>query len=235
MNKKNHKTILITGGGTGIGLACATRLHENGYRVLCAGLDSGLPDKTGIEFIELDVSDIEKTKALLGNIKALDGLINAAGIILHDKLELTPDGFDKVVGINLNAVNSVTLTLLDALKAARGVVVNVASMWSYFGSEFNPGYAASKAGVTALTRSHAVAFAKYGIRVNAVAPGWIDTKIASKAIQDPNRSKRLLERIPMARWGQPSDVAKVIEFLLSENSDYITGAIIPVDGGFSIA
>lgn len=229
------KRAIVTGGGTGIGLACALELHARGWHVTCAGLDAQEEWPQGLEFRRLDVSDGASVQGLLGGIERLDGLVNAAGVILHNGAELTPDGFNRVIDINLNAVNRVTLAALDALKAARGGIVNVASMWSQFGSPRNPAYSASKGAITSLTRSHAVAFAPHGVRVNAVAPGWIDTRLAAGAIHNPERSVAIMARIPLGRWGRPEDVARVVRFLFSEDADYVTGVVLPVDGGFGIA
>ena len=102
------------------------------------------------------------------------------------------------------------------------------------GSPRNPAYAASKGAVVQITRSHAVAFAGEGIRVNAVAPGWIDTRLAAGAIRNPERSAAIMARIPLGRWGTPSDVADVVAFLVSDQARYVTGAVLAVDGGYGI-
>lgn len=232
---ERRKLALVTGGGTGIGLACAQELHAQGWRVICAGLDRQDEWPEGIEFQKLDVTNQAAIDDLLGGIEYLDALVNGAGVILHNEAELTPEGFNRVIDINLNAVNRMTLAALAALKKAHGAVVNVASMWSQFGSPRNPGYSASKGAINSLTRSHAVAFAPFGVRVNAVAPGWIDTRLASGAIHNPDRSGAILARIPMGRWGDPKDVAKVVKFLFSPDAAYVTGVVLPVDGGFGIA
>lgn len=226
---------LVTGGGTGIGLACARLLHQSGWRVICAGLEHVDPWPAELEFIRFDVCDEPGVRTILSRFEKLDGLVNAAGIILHEHQELTPEGFNRVIAVNLNAVNLVTLAALPALTAARGAIVNISSMWSYFGSALNPAYSASKAGISALTRSHAVAFAPSGLRVNAVAPGWIDTRLAANAIHNSERSSQIFARIPMGRWGTPEDVAKVVRFLLGDDASYVTGSIFPVDGGYSVA
>lgn len=230
-----QKVAVVTGGGTGIGLACARLLLSEGWRVICCGLDTDSPWPEGLEFRKFDVSDHGAISNLFADLPALDALVNAAGIILHNEQEFTAGGFAKVTDINLNAVNAVTLGALPALKQAGGAVVNIASMWSFFGSPRNPAYSASKGGVTALTRSHAVAFASSGVRVNAVAPGWIDTRLAAGAIHNPERSEAILARIPAGRWGQPLDVARVVRFLVSAEAGYVTGVVLPVDGGFGIA
>lgn len=233
--RTRRKLALITGGGTGIGLACAQELGRHGWRVVCAGLEAQSPWPEALEFRHLDVTDAAAIAALLAELGPLDGLLNAAGIILHEQAELTPEGFNRVIDINLNAVNRITLAALDGLRQAGGAVVNVASMWSQFGSARNPAYSASKGAINSLTRSHAVAFAPQGVRVNAVAPGWIDTRLASGAIHNPERSAAILARIPMGRFGVPEDVARVVGFLFSPAAAYVTGVVLPVDGGFGIA
>jgi NAD(P)-dependent dehydrogenase (short-subunit alcohol dehydrogenase family) len=121
------------------------------------------------------------------------------------------------------------------LLAARGCIVNVASMLSFFGGPRVPAYSASKGGIAQLTRSLAVAWAADGIRVNAVAPGWIETPLTEPLRADPLRSAPLLARTPMARWGKPEEVAAPVLFLCSEAASFVTGAIVTVDGGYSAA
>lgn len=226
-------TAIVTGGGSGIGAATAVALHEAGHDVVAVGLDrtDELPDH--IRFETLDISDKNEAAAFFQSFDEISALVNCAGILRHQR-EWEPDHFSAVLDVNLTAVLNGANAAKTALARAGGSVVNIASMWSYFGSPGSPGYAASKAGVVALTRSMATAWAKDGIRVNAVAPGWIKTQLAAKAFNDAERSKKINERIPMGEWGEPDDIAAVIRFLVSKEARYVTGVLLPVDGGYSI-
>ena len=121
------------------------------------------------------------------------------------------------------------------LHASRGCIVNVASMLSFFGGDRVPAYSASKGGISQLTRSLAIAWAADGIRVNAVAPGWIATRLTEALQNDPKRSSELVSRTPLGRWGQAEEVAGPVLFLSSDAASFMTGAIVPVDGGYSAA
>ncbi|HZQ62019.1 MAG TPA: SDR family oxidoreductase [Casimicrobiaceae bacterium] len=229
-----QKVGVVTGGGSGIGRACAAALAADGYRVVCCGLDQDADWPAGIEFVRLDVTDESAVAAFAARLESVSALVNCAGMILHEAKEFTPEGFRRVIDVNLVGTHVVTIALRNALGASRGAVVNLASVWSFFGSPRNPAYAASKGAVVQITRSHAVAFAPEGIRVNAVAPGWIDTRLAAGAINNPERSAAIMARIPLARWGTPQDVADVVTFLVSDKARYVTGAVLAVDGGYGI-
>ena len=229
------KVAVVTGGGSGIGRACAEKLAATGYRAICCGLDQEADWPANLEFVRLDVTDENAVEAFAARFAAVSALVNSAGMILHEAKEFTPAGFRRVIDVNLVGTELVTLALRTALAAERGSVVNLASMFSFFGSARNPAYAASKGAIVQLTRSHAVAFAPQGIRVNAVAPGWIDTRLAAGAISNPERSPAIMARLPMGRWGTPADVADVVAFLHSNDARYVTGVVLPVDGGYGVA
>lgn len=228
------KTAIVTGGGTGIGLATCHRLAASGYRVLAGGLDREGDLPPGAEFVTTDVTREDDLEALVASADRVDALVNCAGILRQER-EWRLEDFKLVLDVNLTASLAAATAAREKLKAARGAVVNIASMWSYFGSPKSPAYASSKSGVVGLTRSMAVAWGPDGIRVNAVAPGWVLTRMAMGAKNDPEREPKITARIPLGRWAEPSEIANVIAFLVSEDASYVHGAVLPVDGGFSIA
>ena len=228
------KTAIVTGGGTGIGLATCHRLAAAGYKILAGGLDreGDLPE--GAEFVTTDVTREDDLKALVARADRVDALVNCAGILRQER-EWGIEDFKLVLDVNLTASLAAATTARDKLRAAKGAIVNIASMWSYFGSPKSPGYAASKGGIVALTRSMAVAWGAEGIRANAVAPGWVLTRMAMGAKNDPTREPNITARFPLGRGAEPSDIANVIAFLVSDQAAYVNGVVLPVDGGYSIA
>ena len=139
-----------------------------------------------------------------------------------------------MLDVNLTGTMRMCVAARPKLAAARGAIVNTASMYSFFGAPHAPAYAASKGGVAQLTKSLAVAWAAEGIRVNALAPGWIATELTQPARADTARSQAIVGRTPMARWGEPEDVAGAALYLLSDAARFVTGAMLPVDGGYSV-
>jgi NAD(P)-dependent dehydrogenase (short-subunit alcohol dehydrogenase family) len=231
----SSNTAVVIGGGTGIGRACAEVLAEQGWRVHCAGRDEDADWPAALSFETLDVTDAAAVEAMAARFPALQALVNSAGIILHEGREFDADGFRRVIDVNLMGTERASVAFRDALAAGKGAIVNVASVWSAFGSGRNPAYSASKGAVVSLTRSHAVAFAPQGIRVNAVAPGWIVTRLSSGARNDPARNEAITRRIPMGRWGEPREVGEVVAFLVSDAARYVNGVVLPVDGGYCVA
>ena len=242
---------LITGGNGGIGLGIATGLIEAGASVTIAARDQaktrtvvdGLT-KTGSKAIGLavDVEDgdsvssaVQMTVERLGGI---DILVNNAGIAIRKPpQDYTSDEWDKVLGINLKGTFLCARAVYPYMvEAGGGSIINIGSMTSIFGSDWVSSYSASKGGVVQLTRSLAVAWAKDQIRVNAILPGWIKTDLTSAYWMESGNKERLdfiNRRIPFKRWGVPSDLAGLAVFLSSTGASYVTGAAIPVDGGYS--
>lgn len=229
------KHALVTGATQGIGAGVANCLASLGARVTAVGLDAGDGSlASGIRVVVADVSDEASTRNLFGQIDSLDILINCAGIIRREA-EHRVDVFEKVLAVNLTGTMRLCGASRAMLKASRGVIVNTASMLSFFGGALVPGYAASKGGVAQLTKSLALAYAEDGIRVNAVAPGWIATPLTRPLQDDPVRSEPILSRTPLSRWGTPGDVAGCVAFLCSPAAAFMTGVILPVDGGYLVA
>ena len=184
-----------------------------------------------ISFAVLDVRDGPSVDDLVTQFNRLDILVNAAGVIRRD-LEHDPDVFADVISVNLTGAMRVCSASKAMLCEAKGSVVNVASMLTFFGGPRVPAYSASKGRVGQLTKSLATAWAADGIRVNAVAPGWIATPLTQALQDDPERSAPILSRTPMGRWGTPEEVAGGAVFLASPAARFVTGAILAIDGGY---
>lgn len=182
----------------------------------------------------LDVSDDTAVDAFYSGLDGLDALINCAGMANPD-IELTAAGFNRTLDVNLTGTLRCCVAARPHLAARKGAIVNIASMYAIFGSAINPGYSASKGGVVQLTKSLAVAWAAEGIRVNAVAPGWIKTGMARPVWESPEWAAPIIQRTPMARFGEPGELAGPICFLCSEEAGFVTGVTIPVDGGYSVS
>jgi NAD(P)-dependent dehydrogenase (short-subunit alcohol dehydrogenase family) len=225
------RTVLVSGGTSGIGAVLAAAFAEAGARVIAAGRDAAPASR--VEAVELDVRDQRGIDALLARVDRLDVLVNAAGIIRRGA-EHEPDMFAEVVDINLNGAMRIATACRPLLAASTGNVVNFASMLSFFGGGLVPAYSASKGGIAQLTKSLAIAWAKDGIRVNAVAPGWIDTPLTRPLVEDAARSAAILGRTPLARWGTPEDLCGPVMFLASSAAAFVTGVVLPVDGGYLI-
>jgi NAD(P)-dependent dehydrogenase (short-subunit alcohol dehydrogenase family) len=234
-----NKHALVTGAARGIGRAVALSLADASCHVLAADvaqddlseLSAGL---SGGRALVCDVRSLESIRTALGSVQQLDILVNCAGVILRDRKEFTPDGFEHVVNVNLHGTMRMCYACHDLLAASRGCVLNIASMLSVFGSGHVPAYSASKGGIVQLTRSLAIAWAPEGIRVNAIAPGWIKTQMTEPLYEDAARDAEILARTPLARWGRPEDVCGAAVFLCSAAAEFITGVVLPVDGGYSI-
>jgi NAD(P)-dependent dehydrogenase (short-subunit alcohol dehydrogenase family) len=228
---------LITGGATGIGYAIATAMVEAGYHVTVTGLtdEQVTAVLTGphLTAAKLDVTSTASAATVLDSFDRLDALVNCAGMIVRNYGEYDIETFQKVIDVNLTGTMRMCVAARAKLAAARGAIVNTASMLSYFGGPAVPAYTASKGGVAQLTKALAGAWAAEGIRVNAIAPGWIATELTRGLVEDDDRSAAILARTPMQRWGEPADVGGVAVFLCSGAARFITGVILPVDGGYA--
>ncbi len=245
------KVAVITGGNGGIGLGIAMGLAGAGANIVIAARSvektaQALEDirTLGVEAhgITVDVTQEPAIQRMvtstIDHMGRLDILVNNSGIAVRAQpQELTSAQWDSVMDVNLRgAFLASKEAYAQMVKAGGGKVINVGSMYSIFGSDWGSPYAASKGGLVQLTKSLAVAWAKDNIQVNAVLPGWIVTDL-TRGIQDadPNRYDNISRRIPTGRWGEPSELAGAAVFLASTASDYVTGATLAVDGGYSSA
>lgn len=234
------RKVFIIGGTSGIGAAIARAFAATGASVTATGAThaeveaaQALAANRPVAFHVLDVRQNPHVQECLREFSEFDVLVNCAGIIQRN-VEHDPEVFAQTVDINLNGTMRVCAAAREGLMARQGCIVNTASMLSFFGGGLTPGYSASKGGVAQLTKSLAIAYAADGIRVNAVAPGWIVTPLTQALQNDPTRSAQIVGRTPMGRWGQPEDVADPVLFLASPAARFITGVILPVDGGYLI-
>jgi 2-deoxy-D-gluconate 3-dehydrogenase len=244
------KVAVVTGGNGGIGLGMARGLAGAGASIAIAGRKaekskaaaaelSKLGVKTAV--LEVDVADDASCKAMIDSavrqFGRLDILINNAGINIRKQPETyTPAEWREVLSINLDGAFFCAHAAYPAMKAAGGgKIINIGSMMSLFGAPFAAPYAASKGGIVQMTRALATAWAKDNIQVNAVLPGWIDTDLTKQARRDVSGlHEDVLKRTPAGRWGVPEDFSGIAVFLASQASEFVTGAAIPVCGGYSI-
>ena len=244
------RVAVVTGGNGGIGLGMGRGLAEAGAGVVVAGRNRekslrAVAELRGLgaqaEAIEVDVADegsIEAlVKATVARFGRLDILVNNAGMNIRKPVEsLATSEWHQVLETNLTSAFLCSKAAYPAFKkAGGGKIINIGSMMSIFGASFAPVYSSSKGGIVQLTKSTAVAWAKDNIQVNAVLPGWIDTDLTQNARREvAGLHDSVLRRTPAGRWGGIDDMSGVAVFLASPASDFVTGAVIPVDGGYSI-
>jgi len=232
------RQVLVTGGTSGIGAATAIAFRRAGAQVIACGLTEAelsaaraQPDFAGIELRQLDVTDRAAVDALVGGLPRLDAVVNSAGLIRRDA-EHDPDVFAHVIDVNLNGGMRVSAAARPLLAKSRGSIVFIGSVMSFFGGPKQPAYSASKGAVRNLTMSLAAAYAADGIRVNAVAPGWVITELSRGARENPERNAMIMSRTPVGRWAEPAEIADPILFLCSDAARYMTGTVMAVDGGY---
>jgi NAD(P)-dependent dehydrogenase (short-subunit alcohol dehydrogenase family) len=228
--------VLVVGASrAGIGAAIARAFQDAGASVAITGAEPApAPQDQGrFAYTQLDVTDLVAVTDLAARTDRLDILINCAAITARGE-EMAPAFFEHVVNVNLHGTFRTAQAFLPQLKAAKGVLINVASMYASFGSPRNPAYGASKAAVAQLTKSLAIAWAPDGVRVNAVAPGFIVTEQSARSRTDPAHVAAVAARTPMGRWGQPEDIAAPVLFLCSDAAGFMTGTCLAIDGGYSV-
>ena len=243
------RVAIVTGGNGGIGLGMARGLARAGARVVVAARNEEKSGSAARELqalgtesiaIRVDVTDEASVDAMVGETVArcggLDILVNNAGINIRKPAhELSLDEWHKVLDTNLTSAFLCSRSAYPQLKrAGSGKIINVGSMLSIFGASFGPVYGASKGGIVQLTKSLAVTWARDNIQVNAVLPGWVDTDLTRRGRKEiPGLDERVLAGTPAGRWGDIDDFAGIAVFLASSASDFLTGAAIPLDGGYS--
>lgn len=240
------KKAIVTGAAQGLSNGMAEGLMEAGAEVMILDL-SPKTEEVAAEFVKrgfkchglrVNLGDQKEREA--GFAKAveilggLDILVNGAGVQRRHKCEEFPmEDWEFVINVNLTTVFAMCqLAAREYLKNNGGKIINIASMLSFFGGYTVPAYAASKGGVAQVTKAFSNEWAGKGININALAPGYMDTEMNVALINDPGRNHEILSRIPAGRWGTPEDMKGVVVFLASSASDYLNGAIIPVDGGY---
>mgnify|MGYP000135519610 FL=1 len=239
MGLLENKIAIITGGGRGIGKATAKLFTNEGATVVIAEFDEvsgqSTANELGAHFIKTDISNEGSVNALFNFVSSefgqLDILVNNAGILADSTLKkLDPDSFDAVINVNLRGVYLCGRAAADIMiEQGSGVILNASSVVAHHGNFGQTNYVASKAGVIGITKVWARELGKDGIRVNAVAPGFIQTNMTAGM---PEKVVDMMgEKVPLKRWGQPEDVANAYTFLASDEASYITGAVLNVDGG----
>lgn len=246
MSKENQKKTLaiVTGGASGMGYAIAKKFIENNVTTCIIGRNQKKLDNAREQLgplcipISFDVTAWGRIPELVNDITSrygdIDVLVNNAGIHLKKGLfEVGDDDFQRVISTNLVSVFSMTREISKKMvQRGKGSIINISSMAAHYGIPKVIAYTASKAGVEGMTRALAVELSPKGIRVNCIAPGFIKTDMSSSALDsDPERKSKVFSRTPMGKLGEPIDVANLAYFLMTDESSFMTGAVIPVDGG----
>lgn len=237
---------MITGGGTGLGLGIAKAMLEAGAEVIITGRREEVLQAAaaelgeGASYVTGDVADLPSLPALVKKVAAggrIDVLVNNAGINMkRTALEVSDEDFNRIVQTNLNGVFAMCREVGKLMQEqGGGSIINISSMAAMYGLPLVSGYAASKTAVVGLTRTLASDLAPLGIRVNAIAPGFIESEMTKKALDaDPERKFRAIDRTPMGKMGLPEDIGYAAVYLASDAAKFVTGVNLPIDGGNSI-
>jgi len=242
------KTIaIVTGGATGLGLAITKKLVQEGILVIMIGRNEEKLDATATELGELcsykafDLQNLAGIPALIDEIHhefgQIDILVNNAGINMKKPfIEVSDEDFASVIQTNLSSVFAISREVVKKMiDVGKGSIVNISSMAAQYGIPKVIAYSAAKTGVEGMTRAMATELSPLGIRINCIAPGFIKTAMSAKALDaDPERKNKVFSRTPMGKMGEPDDVAEAVYFFCSPGAKYVTGVIMPVDGGNSI-
>jgi NAD(P)-dependent dehydrogenase (short-subunit alcohol dehydrogenase family) len=242
-----NELALVTGAGSGLGLAIARCMANAGARVILVGRDkaklrsaaASIGDHS--EFIQHDVTKLKQTPKLIETIESKFGavtiLVNNAGIHLKKPaVETTDEEFNKVFSTHVHGAYALSRAIAPGMiRRKHGSILFIASMASLFGIPQVVAYSAAKSAHLGLVRTLATEWSPYGVRVNAIAPGWIETDMSRAALNhDPARREKILKRTPLGRFGEPQDVGTAAVYLCSRASKFVTGVVLPVDGGVSI-
>ena len=233
------KQILVVGGSSGIGNGIAQAFRGKGARVTICGTRAEAADYSadegshlqGLDYFQLDVSDPGSIENFVAPFDRLDVLVLAQGAVIYRRGEFEMDGFRKVLEVNLMSLMACATKFHPMLKTSQGSLIIVSSTAAYHSTKGNPAYNASKTGAVGLTRTLGQAWAEDGIRVNGIAPGFVDTKMTKVTTANPKRLEGAIERIPMKRLGTPADMAGAAMFLASPLASYVLGQTLVVDGG----
>lgn len=247
MNKQNKKIAIVTGGGSGLGFAIAKAFTQNDISAIIVGRDKEKLKKAKEQLGEncfyksCDLNDLSSIPALVDDIVKefgqIDILVNNAGINMKKIFtEVTDEDFQKIITTNVCAVFSMSREVVKhMLPGKTGCIINISSMAAQYGLPKVIAYSASKTAIDGMTRAMAVELSPDGIRVNAIAPGFIYSDMTAKALDsDPERKAKVFNRTPMGHMGQPEDIGAAALYLASDGAKYVTGIVLPVDGGNSI-
>lgn len=242
------KAAIVTGGNTGLGRAFTVALATAGADVVVPSLtdDDGstrrLVEAAGRRMVDLhcDITDpgapAEVVAQCVAAFGSIDVLINSAGVNhLGDIESFGRDRWDPMIAVNLTAPFDLARAAAGhMIRQGSGKIINVASVFSFLGGRGSPAYAATKHGIVGFTKAYADELAEHNVQVNAIAPGYVATALTEATRADPDANRRVLEHIPAGRWGEAADLMGAVVFLASRASDYVTGHVLPVDGGYLI-